>query len=598
MVISLTSSPPAPLPSTHFHLRFERIDGARKRILTKVKQDWSKLVEKNWKPSKTRSAAAMKRERILEVPEESHCALLETQAQQFRKIEMENFNSLNRMLKLEVKKAIAEQMNKQILQKHENIEKQNNDTKGQIQAIKDAAIQAEIERTKKKEADFKAETKAQQAYDAINAKRAAEDLVSKTKREKELREKREIDRLAREEYTREMKLSIMGTIESKAEANRKMLEMKNQLLEERRRDEKEIHDNRNAERRKQENEKSQRAKSDALMLGEQERAAVVQKIIEAEEHRNKIIAARQAKRVEEQEESGNYSKEKLQRIREKTKSDTEDRAMKVKKEYDCKEEIARQELEKVKDGIEKRRGIKAIKQEAFEISAMRTKKVKEYKMDKLNRDIQNKDMRCNAVKKGFQVLGQMRNSMKDILNVTNSLLKEEIALLKHKDNFTAEEVVEKALRISETIMFPRLQSTFGSKPLVDTLTSDELFSIDFKDGDFADKAEAFLQAQDEGATGNVAEPEKKITTKKIDPSITRLDRPNAPMPRTNFATLPVATITHDRFSEVLMASKVLSLMLPHPSLSCWNVLSTTRIIFNKHTYTHTHVHTTPTHTHT
>jgi hypothetical protein len=135
--------------------RYERINGARLRILGKVQEDWSRLVAKNWKPSRVRSNAEKNRERILEVPEDSHCALLESQAQQFRKIEQENMNSLQRMLKLEVKKAITEQMNKQILNKHEDYDKQNKDIKDHRKAVQEAAVQAEIARERKKDEEFK-----------------------------------------------------------------------------------------------------------------------------------------------------------------------------------------------------------------------------------------------------------------------------------------------------------------------------------------------------------------------------------------------------------------------------------------------------------
>lgn len=536
--------------------RYERINGARLRILTKVQEDWSRLVAKNWKPSRTRSKAEMQKERILEVPEDSHCALLESQAQQFRKIEQENMNSLQRMLKMEVKKAIAEQMNKDILNKHQDIETQNKAAKDHRKAVQAAAVQAEIERGRKKEEDFMEEIKRQQAYDAVVAKQKAEDNVRKLKREKELREKREHDRVAREEYTRQMKKSIMGNIESKADTNRKMLEMKNALLQERRKDEKEAKEQRNAQRQKDEKEKAQKAKDDALLLEEQDRAAVLQKIKENEEYRTKIIAAREKKRMEEQSASNGFSKDKLQRIKEKTKNDIEDKAMRIQKELDCKDEIARQGLEKVKEAVDKRRCIKSIKKEAFEISSMRAQKVKEYKMDKLNRDIKNKDVRCNAIKKGFQVLNQMRNSMKDIMSVTNSLLKDEISNLKHRDTFDPEEVEKVAMRVTDKVLFPRLNSTFGRKPGGDDLTSEDLFQMDFNDGDFAGKAEAFLKDQENEANGLAkSSSEKKITTKKIDPSITRLDRPHAPMPRTNFATLPVHTMTHDVLESALKTQK-------------------------------------------
>ena len=110
-----------------------------------------------------------------------------------------------------------------------------------------------------------------------------------------------------------------------------------------------------------------------------------------------------------------------------------------------KDEMARQELGKVKEAQIKRRCIKSIKyrnfqsqkisltiathnqtwyrQESFEMASMRARKAHEYKMAKLMKDIQDKDIRSNAIKKGFQVLNQMRNSMKDIVYSTKLILK-------------------------------------------------------------------------------------------------------------------------------------------------------------------------------
>ena len=57
------------------------------------------------------------------------------------------------------------------------------------------------------------------------------------------------------------------------------------------------------------------------------------------------------------------------------------------------------------------------------MSSMRARKAHEYKMAKLRKEIQDKDMRSNAIKKGFQVLNQMRSSMKDIVYSTTLILK-------------------------------------------------------------------------------------------------------------------------------------------------------------------------------
>jgi len=147
-----------------------------------------------------------------------------------------------------------------------------------------------------------------------------------------------------------------------------------------------------------------------------------------------------------------------------------------------KEELARQELKRVKEAQDKRKCIKAIRfivnveksvtlpfsnfflllccvimcrQEAFVMAAHRARKAQEYKMMRLAAELKNKDDRCAAIKKGFFALDHMRNSMKDIMEKTNTELKHEMHLLRHKDHFDPDEVMRKALQVGNTVLFPR-----------------------------------------------------------------------------------------------------------------------------------------------
>ena len=361
------------------------------------------------------------------------------------------------------------------------------------------------------------------------------------------------------EQTKLMKQSIMGDIENKAEANRRMLEMKNKSLEEKKREDKEMQEYLMSQKRNAQGDKLKGVKQAAEQKAEQDRSATVSKIEAAKEARRQLEEDREKKRSEEREANGNVAAEKTRKIKEISDGKVNEKAMKTLKELESKGELARQELKKVQDAQDRRRQLKSIRQEAYEISAARRRKQKDYKMNKLERELQNKEIRCNAIKKGFQVLGQMRNSMKDIMSVTTSLLKEEFHQLKHKDNFNPDTVVEKALEVSNKILIPRLENTFGVKPMVQENVfndSADLFNFDFKADNFEETAKAFL---DEGGGGGDGEekgsPKEKATTKKIDPSILSLDEPNYVMPRTNFATLAVTTITRENVTNALMDSK-------------------------------------------
>ena len=165
--------------------RYERIEGARQRIYKKVKEDWDHLVKTNWKPHRERTEAQKAKERILEVPEDVHCGLLENQADQFRKIEKDTMQSLERMLKLELRKSMTAVNNKKIIGKHDAISAQNESLKAKNKAMRDAAIQAEIDRQRKKEEDFRAETKKQQAYEQQLAKQESKNAAQKARLDRE-----------------------------------------------------------------------------------------------------------------------------------------------------------------------------------------------------------------------------------------------------------------------------------------------------------------------------------------------------------------------------------------------------------------------------
>jgi prephenate dehydratase len=88
-----------------------------------------------------------------------------------------------------------------------------------------------------------------------------------------------------------------------------------------------------------------------------------------------------------------------------------------------KEELARRELEKLRESQEKRRAFKAVRQEAHDLALTRAQKAEEYRLNKLKENIKNKEDRTMAIRKGFHILGQMRNTMKDIMVKTNVELK-------------------------------------------------------------------------------------------------------------------------------------------------------------------------------
>lgn len=120
-------------------------------------------------------------------------------------------------------------------------------------------------------------------------------------------------------------------------------------------------------------------------------------------------------------------------------------------------------MEKVREAQERRKTIKAIRQEAHEIALFRAQKAEEYRREKLLQQLRDKEERANAIKKGFETLDNMRNSMKDIMTRTNLGLKSAMHNLRHKDNFSPDRVIQKAIEVSDKVLFPSLERKFGIK---------------------------------------------------------------------------------------------------------------------------------------
>ena len=131
--------------------RFERVDGARRRLLGYVTRDWKQLCASGWEPPRQRPKSA--KESIVHVSASAHCTLLELQAQRFRKIETDNWDAFNRQLKMQLREADIEQKNKKITQKHEEIQSNNDNLKKERQEMVERLHKEEMDRLKKKKED-------------------------------------------------------------------------------------------------------------------------------------------------------------------------------------------------------------------------------------------------------------------------------------------------------------------------------------------------------------------------------------------------------------------------------------------------------------
>ena len=133
-------------------------------------------------------------------------------------------------------------------------------------------------------------------------------------------------------------------------------------------------------------------------------------------------------------------KEKVDRARKHNEEIVAQKVNRTQAELDIKDALAKQELERLKAQQERRRNIKLIRLEAFELSAYRRKKADDYKQAKLRHDLKIKDDRYQAVREGERRLQHMRHTMHEIVKKTKFELRSEVERLKHKDELSPEKV--------------------------------------------------------------------------------------------------------------------------------------------------------------
>lgn len=253
--------------------RFERVDGARRRMLQYVINDWKDLCASGWAPPRDRPKSA--KETIVQVSAGAHCTLLELQAQRFRKIEKDNWDALNRQLQLELRQADMEQKNKKIVQKHKEIENQNDNVKKERMLMLEQLHREEMERQKRKEAEEAEEVRKLQEMDRELARKKKENDEINRQKEKQNRERREADRVQREQYTKQLKTSIMAGLENKTEQKKRVLDIRDKNMEDRVEQTRREKERMLEQRRLEKEERLRKAREDQIRQDEEDRAEVL-----------------------------------------------------------------------------------------------------------------------------------------------------------------------------------------------------------------------------------------------------------------------------------------------------------------------------------
>lgn len=275
-----------------------------------------------------------------------------------------------------------------------------------------------------------------------------------------------------------------------------------------------------------------------------------------EAHRKRVEDAREQQHQQLLQHSGNESFEKMMKIKEKNDNATKEKCDRTWSSMKNKEDNAKQELEKVRLAQERRKMIKAIRQEAHEIALFRAQKTEEYRKEKLLQQLKDKEERTMAIKRGFQTLDQMRNSMKDIMTRTRLGLRSEMNRLKHHDEFSPDRVVAKAIEVSSKTLFPSLERKFG---ILDPDAEDPVEKL-FKTADNPDGFSFMMNnAGGESTDDNEALFEGDRTAKlksTQEKNILKKSQSHGSVHPNDKGTLPIQALTQSKLKQALVESMV------------------------------------------
>jgi len=530
--------------------RFVRVDGARRRILASVVEDWKRLCDSDWKPHKGRPDTA--KETIIPVRPEAHCELLELQAARFRKIENRQFMSLQRMLKSELKSAVREMKNREILSKHQDIQASNDNANRDRQNRREQLRNEQIAEKKRKEDEWAAELKRIQNAESEAARIKKENDKEKAKQDRKDRENKELARLAQLSDTRQRKETIMNSINADIEEKKAMQAMRDQETLMRLNYQKELLKQENGIKQKQMSDKLNKFRQEMQNTADGKKNDIVKRMKDDENRRNEMKKKRDDQREAMNKMNNERMQQKMARVKQISDGGTDEKVTKTLSDLEHKDMITKRELDRVRAAQENRRTIKMIHQEAYELSAMRRKKQNDYKMMKRVEAVKNKEDRCRAIKDGYHQLSKMRNTMKDILGVATSVLKDEIHNLYHRDEISPERLLIRAQEVTDSVLFPNLNRKFGT---VEKMSDATLMMLNASN-EFSGPQTDSPARRDRATTAPLKEsqslidldprPTTKGRVKKVDPFMQN---------RSTKGSLPLAVLTKETVVKSLYETK-------------------------------------------
>lgn len=281
--------------------------------------------------------------------------------------------------------------------------------------------------------------------------KAMPDVRQRMRNDRERKQELENERNKRMEEARLAKQEILDGIESKMKLRKQEQDMKQKTIEDRLREATERKRKEDEIKRKQENDRLQKIKNDIQSAEEMKRIQLEKRLSEEEEKRLKIIEQRKAEK--QRIFSGDELKEKVMLSRQKNEEILQSRANKILTDMEKKELGCKQELERLKEEQERRKGIRSAQLEAFHLNATRKKKAEEHRLKVLESKLQLKEEKTKAIQKGYNTLSNMAGKMRAIMLRATAELKGEMKST--NEPISSDLVIKKALSISDKMLFPQ-----------------------------------------------------------------------------------------------------------------------------------------------
>jgi len=183
-----------------------------------------------------------------------------------------------------------------------------------------------------------------------------------------------------------------------------------------------------------------------------------------EDFDKKVLKLREDKKAKWKQDllkNSGRSLEHLNKVKQTNKEKTDEKINSTLSELERRDELARQVFEENEAQRSRRRAIKDVRQQSFELAAIRRKKALDFRKQKLEESIRSKDERYQAIKDGEKALKRMTESITEVISKTKMELTCQMDRLNSKDMLTTENVVSKVHEHNDTVLFPRLKNRFS-----------------------------------------------------------------------------------------------------------------------------------------